>query len=140
MATGDNASNLRCWGACVSGKARCVVEWKDAHAGESVEDVAWSPTEASVLMSCGGDAAVKVWDARHGGGAMLSVQGAHEGDVNSLSWNGAVSYLVASAGDDGVVKVWDLRAFGDGKAVGKFAWHAPAHITSVQWDPHDESS
>ncbi|KAH8043566.1 hypothetical protein JL721_13101 [Aureococcus anophagefferens] len=109
----------------------------------AVEDVAFSPTEPTVLMACGAaSAALRVFDARHGDRPMLALDGAHGADdVNAMSWNGAVAYLVATGGDDGVARVWDLRAFGkDAKPVGLFDYHKGGHVCSVAWDPHDDGA
>ena len=68
----------------------------------SIEDIQWSPTEATVLAvaECGGY--VKIYDTRCDGRAMLS-QKIHENkaDVNVISWNPIVSNLLASGRDDG---------------------------------------
>ena len=95
-----------------SGACAVDVEW--APAPGAVEDVAWSPTEATVLMTCGSAAgALRVLDARTASRAMLTRADAHgAADVNALSWNRSVAYLVATAGDDGCARVWDLRRFG----------------------------
>ena len=63
----------------------------------SVEDVQWSPAEASVLASCSTDHNICIWDARVGqtkpGAKILA---AHDADVNVLSWNRLVNYLLVS--------------------------------------------
>jgi ribosome assembly protein RRB1 len=68
----------------------------------SVEDLQWSPTEATVLASaeCGGY--VRIYDIRCPGKAMISNK-IHSGgaDVNVISWNKLVSNLLATGGDDG---------------------------------------
>lgn len=135
LASGDDSGAIKTWAAPFGAPATA---WR---APAAVEDVAWSPTEETVLVSGGGDRAVRVWDTRHST-HMLEVPDAHSNDINSLSWNNAVSYLLATSGDDGVIKVWDLRTFGgqDIKPVGRFTWHAGHSVTSVQWDPHDESA
>ncbi len=68
----------------------------------SVEDIQWSPTEATVLATaeCGGY--VRIYDIRCPGKAMISNK-VHAGgaDVNVISWNRLVGNLLASGGDDG---------------------------------------
>ena len=68
----------------------------------SVEDLQWSPTEATVLASaeCGGY--VRIYDIRCPGKAMISNK-IHSGgaDVNVISWNKLVGNLLATGGDDG---------------------------------------
>lgn len=68
----------------------------------SVEDLQWSPNEATVLASaeCGGF--VRIYDIRCPNKAMISNKIHGSGaDVNVISWNGMVSNLLASGGDDG---------------------------------------
>ena len=68
----------------------------------SVEDLQWSPNEATVLASaeCGG--IVRIYDVRCPNRAMISNKIHGSGaDVNVISWNRLVSNLLASGGDDG---------------------------------------
>ena len=67
-----------------------------------MEDLQWSPTEATVLASaeCGGY--VRVYDVRCPGKAMISNKiHANGADVNVISWNRLVGNLLATGGDDG---------------------------------------
>ena len=141
LACGGDDGGVAVLDAALDGRGAAVVaHWACPGA---VEDVAFSPTEPTVLMACGAaSAALRVFDARHGDRPMLALDGAHGADdVNAMSWNGAVAYLVATGGDDGVARVWDLRAFGkDAKPVGLFDYHRGGHVCSVAWDPHDESA
>mmetsp|Transcript_13376 Transcript_13376/g.29053 ORF Transcript_13376/g.29053 Transcript_13376/m.29053 type:complete len:418 (+) Transcript_13376:380-1633(+) len=111
----------------------------------SVEDLQWSPTEATVLASaeCGGY--VRIYDVRCPGKAMISNKVHASGaDVNVISWNGLVGNLLASGGDDGSFSVWDLRNFQTPdastppKPLARFQSHR-APITSLEWHPTDES-
>eukprot|EP00578_Thalassiosira_sp_NH16_P025723 CAMPEP_0181082658 /NCGR_PEP_ID=MMETSP1071-20121207/3741_1 /TAXON_ID=35127 /ORGANISM="Thalassiosira sp., Strain NH16" /LENGTH=608 /DNA_ID=CAMNT_0023164263 /DNA_START=40 /DNA_END=1866 /DNA_ORIENTATION=+ len=111
----------------------------------SVEDLQWSPTEATVLASaeCGGY--VRIYDVRCPGKAMISNKVNESGaDVNVISWNGLVGNLLASGGDDGSFSVWDLRNFQTPdpstppKPLARFQSHR-APITSLEWHPTDES-
>ena len=68
----------------------------------SVEDIQWSPTEATVLATaeCGGY--IRIYDIRCPGKAMISNKvHANGADVNVISWNRLVGNLLASGGDDG---------------------------------------
>ena len=68
----------------------------------SVEDLQWSPTEATVLASgeCGGY--IRIYDIRCPNKSMISNKVHESGaDVNVVSWNRLVGNLLASGGDDG---------------------------------------
>ena len=143
LAAGDDRGTvLACSLRSEGGGLDVIAKWTSINK-QSVEDVAWSPSEATVLMAVGSDRAVKVYDTRHATrrDPMLTRPEAHSDDINCLSWNASVSYLVATGGDDGLIQVWDLRAFGTAaKPVGTFDYHKSHSITSLQWDPNDESA
>ena len=115
----------------------------------SVEDIQWSPTEATVFATaeCGGT--IRIFDTRAPHRAMVSqlVHPQSKADVNVLSWNKLVTNLLATGGDDGTLSVWDLRHFAPSGAGGNAPSPKPlarftAHktpITSVEWHPTDES-
>lgn len=71
----------------------------------SIEDIQWSPTEATVFITASSDKSIAVWDIRGKKGPQISVADAHFEDVNVISWNTKVSYLLASGSDDGSFKV-----------------------------------
>ena len=76
----------------------------------SVEDLQWSPAEATVFASCSADQSIRIWDVRvKNRKSALAVTPAHESDVNVISWNKNTSYLLLSGGDEGGIKTWDLR-------------------------------
>ncbi|KAL6307723.1 glutamate-rich WD repeat-containing protein [Sparassis latifolia] len=111
----------------------------------SVEDIQWSPSEATVFASCSADQSVQIWDVRSKGRkSVAGIEQAHESDVNVISWNRATSYLLLSGGDEGGIKVWDLRNVKkqgiapDPTPVATFSWHR-APITSIEWHPTEDS-
>ncbi|KAF9015584.1 glutamate-rich WD repeat containing 1 [Cyathus striatus] len=112
----------------------------------SVEDIQWSPSEATVFASCSADQSIQVWDVRSNGRrGVAGIATAHESDVNVISWNKASTYLLLSGGDEGGIKVWDLRNIkkrgsvdADPSPVVSFTWHK-APITSIEWHPTEDS-
>ncbi len=109
-----------------------------------MEDIQWSPTEATVFASCSVDKSVRVWDIRappHKA-CMITVKDAHASDVNVISWNRTDPFIV-SGGDDGVVNVWDLRELqsktGAGPVPVAIFKHHTKPVTTVEWNPSDSS-
>lgn len=135
LVTGDCSKFIYQWASTESGWNVDKVPFTGHQS--SVEDLQWSPTEASVFASCSADRTVRIWDTRRKNGSMLDVA-AHEDDVNVISWNRNVAYLLASGSDDGSFKIWDLRNFKPNAPVAHFRYHT-APVTSIEWHPTDES-
>jgi ribosome assembly protein RRB1 len=125
----------------------------DHEVEKSVEDLQWSPTEATVFASaeCGG--MIRIFDTRAPHRAMVNhlVHATTKADVNVLSWNKLVTNLIATGGDDGTLSVWDLRHLAaptnsttstntntNNPLLARFSPHKTP-ITSVEWHPTDES-
>jgi len=140
LLTGDNSKNIHLWRPEEIGVTSWAVEQRPFTGHEAaVEDIQWSPSEASVFSSCSTDKTVRIWDIRAppNKACMITVENAHGMDVNVISWNKKEPFIV-SGGDDGVIKVWDLRRLQEKKAVAQFKHHS-GPITSVEWCPQDSS-
>lgn len=141
LLSGDNGGRIHQWEPREGGTWDVKPRPFRGHTA-AVEDVQWAPREAPVFVSCSCDSSVRIWDIRAppGGGAMLSVDHAHPGDVNVISWGGAgrgAGHHVISGGDDGAVRVWDLRVFETGRSAATLKFHS-GPITSLQWCPTEK--
>ncbi|TFJ97299.1 60 kDa SS-A/Ro ribonucleoprotein [Platysternon megacephalum] len=136
LVTGDSNKNIHLWSPKADGTWHVDQRPFTAHTA-SVEDLQWSPTEATVFASCSADGSIRVWDVRAAPGraCMLTASQAHTSDVNVISWNRHEPFLL-SGGDDGALHVWDLRLFQTGTSVATFKQHT-APVTSVEWHPTD---
>ena len=134
LLTGDCNKSIHLWQP-IEGGWNVDQRAYTAHT-KSVEDLQWSPNEATVFASCSCDGTLRIWDIRAAPhkACMLTTQ-AHEVDVNVISWN-ALQPLIASGADDGIIKVWDLRKISNGTCAALFKQHS-APITSVEWHATD---
>ncbi|XP_039284043.1 glutamate-rich WD repeat-containing protein 1 [Nilaparvata lugens] len=137
LATGDCRRNIHVW---KPNEGSWTVDQRPlvGHS-KSVEDLQWSPNESNVLASCSVDKSIRIWDVRESPtqACKLTVEDAHESDVNVISWNKKEPFIV-SGGDDGLLHVWDLRMFQKGKSVAKLKHHQAA-VSTVEWHPSDSS-
>uniref|UniRef100_A0A673GHZ6 Glutamate-rich WD repeat-containing protein 1 n=1 Tax=Sinocyclocheilus rhinocerous TaxID=307959 RepID=A0A673GHZ6_9TELE len=136
LVSGDCKKNIHVWEPQEGGTWKVDQRPFSSHS-KSVEDLQWSPTEASVFASCSGDQSIRIWDIRAPPNSMLSANEAHSSDINVISWNRTEPFIL-SGGDDGLLKVWDLRQFQSGHPVASFKQHS-APVTSVEWNPVDSS-
>lgn len=160
LATGDCDGNIHLWNpSCGSFNDKKVI-WNNSAFNVScayshrvnvskkiklnVEDIQWSPTEATVLAAAGSKGYISIYDTRCHGKPMLNRKLHMNGvDVNVISWNSIATNLLASGGDDGTFSVWDLRTFqtnlnNEIQPVARFTCHKNP-ITSLEWHPTDES-
>jgi ribosome assembly protein RRB1 len=144
--SGDNDGNIHLWKA-KEGTHNYAVTPSYESPSVSIEDLQWSPTEATVFCAAESGGHVAVYDTRAPHRAMLRPCLHPNTDVNVLNWNKLVSNLLATGGDDGTLCVWDLRHFSDGakeasgakpKPLARFSCHQTP-VTSVEWHPTDES-
>lgn len=131
LATGDNNGSIHVWDDNTYKSATPMYKGK-----HSVEDIQWSPTEATVLAGGEGAGLVKIYDTRAPKKSMLSKQVGSDTDVNVLAWSKLVTNLLAAGCDDGTWSVWDLRKMEEPLA--RFISHTTP-ITSMEWHPTDES-
>mmetsp|Transcript_48161 Transcript_48161/g.54572 ORF Transcript_48161/g.54572 Transcript_48161/m.54572 type:complete len:634 (+) Transcript_48161:287-2188(+) len=165
LATGDNDGNIHVWTRNEDGSSYTVSPSYETPPHQnnhntstmiSIEDVQWSPSEATVFAAAESHGHLAIYDTRAPHRAMLRPYLHPNTDVNVLSWNKIVSNLLATGGDDGTLCVWDLRHFGGGGNTGgetksstntgsaaptplaRFTCHQTP-VTSVEWHPTDES-
>ena len=145
LASGDNTGSIHVWEPTDAN----VTDWNidcgyaDGHDGKSVEDIQWSPSEATVFASCGGDGGISVWDTRQKPKPAIRVKAAENCDINVMSWNRLANCMIATGLDDGGLKIWDLRHFDpkgktNPKPVAQFTFHR-GHVSSVDWSPFDSA-
>ena len=87
LASGDCAHKIHVWSGAPGGTWAVDGEAYVGHTA-SVEDLAWSPAEAGVFMSCGCDSTLRVWDVRKKAGSALHVD---EGERRAIRRNSAGS-------------------------------------------------
>lgn len=117
------------------------------HTG-SIEDIQWSPSEASVFASASSDGTVRVWDVRSKSRKPALTMQVSSNDVNVMSWSRQTTHLLATGAEDGEWAVWDLRQWkpsaagasvaGKPTSIASFKYHTE-QITSIEWHPTDDS-
>ncbi|CAG0887137.1 unnamed protein product [Cyprideis torosa] len=142
LLTGDCKGKIHLWRPSEGGSWSVESRPYAAH-GDSVEDIQWSPSEATVFASCSVDKTIRIWDIRAppAKACMITAPNCHEKDVNVISWNPKEPFIV-SGGDGGAIKLWDLREFqkltsassAACSPVATFAHHQ-GPITTVEWHP-----
>jgi ribosome assembly protein RRB1 len=143
LLTGDTAGNIYHTTVSPSGQFTTNSTPFKGHTS-SVEELHWSPSEATVFASASADHTVRIWDTRaRQQKPQLSVTASNT-DVNVLAWSPLTSYLLASGHDDGSFSVWDLRSWQrepkkeKHDPIAAFDFHKE-QITSLEWHPSDDS-
>lgn len=139
LASGDIRGEMYIWKMGDGGMWSIDKQPYKSHSGH-VEDIAWSPTESALLVTCSTDSSIKLWDIRSppSEACVCTVEHAHESDVNVLSWNKHEPILV-SGGDDAALNIWSLKTIQYGEPVARFKHHKGA-ITSVEWCPQETTT
>lgn len=138
FASGDCAGALFVWQPAEDGRWKNAASSTTAGAA-SIEEIQWSPTQASVLITARAGGVVEVWDTRDMRTSKISFQ-ADPSDINVADWNRArqASHLLATGAESGAVAVWDLRRIASADPIQRIALHKKA-ITGVEFAPHNES-
>eukprot|EP00461_Guttulinopsis_vulgaris_P000226 UN00226 len=140
LATGDCRGRIHIHTISADGATYTTSQALSANRpNNSIEDIVWSPAEASVFASVDTTGYLSVW---HEGSktAKLSVK-AHDAEINVMSWNKHTNYLLATGADNGEIKIWDLRYIKKDPVSAVqacYQWHKKA-ITSINWHPHENS-
>lgn len=74
---------------------------------KSIHDLVFAPSESRMLLSCGAEGSIAVWDA-DSGNLDCRLMG-HIGVVSSVAVCPTNSELLATGGEDHTVRLWDLR-------------------------------
>ncbi|CAD5231540.1 unnamed protein product [Bursaphelenchus xylophilus] len=139
LASGDQHKKIFLWSMGEGGQWSVNQRPLTGH-NDSVEDIQWSNTEESLLVSVSVDKSIRLWDIRAPAAqaCVCKVENAHESDINVVGWN-KYDPLIVTGGDDAVVKVWSLKNIQYGQAVARFKHHK-SPITSVEWHPEDSTT
>ena len=71
-------------------------------------NLSWSPSSRFVAVACS-DHSIKIVNCSEDKiEVCASIEGAHEGEVNSLAWSPIDENVLASVGDDGKLKIWRI--------------------------------
>ena len=93
---------------------KSLVSSTEQVSNEHLVTASWNPhiSNSNLIAAGAVDHNLYLIDTRLIGGPKSNVwkiEGAHNGDVNTVKFNPFVPYWLASGGSDGVVKVWDIR-------------------------------
>jgi len=139
LASGDRHKKIFVWQMSEGGKWHVNQRPLTGHT-DSVEDVQWSHTEETLLISTSVDKSIRLWDTRAPAAQsnVCTVENAHDSDINVVSWN-KYDPLLVTGSDDAQLKVWSLRNIQYGQPVARFKHHK-SPITSVEWSPVDSTT
>ena len=116
---------------------------------KSIEDICFSPKEANFIATCSCDGFIRIWDLSQNPPAPVRefhLATENPVDVNCISWNENNSSLLLSGHDNGTFAVWSLAIDPDPAnpaSLEPVFFESDYHhdpITSVEWDPNDETS
>ncbi|OCF60154.1 hypothetical protein L486_02834 [Kwoniella mangroviensis CBS 10435] len=132
-------STVKIW---TSNRTTCLITLPSSKP-QQLYNATFSPHTPNIVMSCGANGFIDIWDLRMGQGIKsptLSISNSPSGsgqmeEVLYCDWNKYDSSLIASASKDGTINVHDLRSAGrqgSAKVVGRHDLAA----RKVFWDPH----
>ncbi|CAG0891446.1 unnamed protein product [Cyprideis torosa] len=124
LLTGDCKGKIHLWRPSEGGSWSVESRPYAAH-GDSVEDIQWSPSEATVFASCSVDKTIRIWDIRAppAKACMITAPNCHEKDVNVISWNPKEPFIKLTSASSAACS-----------PVATFAHHQ-GPITTVEWHP-----
>nr|CAG4719120.1 unnamed protein product [Naegleria fowleri] len=87
---------------------------------DEVFSVSWSPSNETILASCGTDRRVMIWDisrigmeqsqedAEDGPPELLFIHGGHTSKISDFSWNPneGDEWVIASVAEDNILQIW----------------------------------
>lgn len=103
------------------------------HSG-GVNALRFFPESGHLLLSCGNDRTVKIWDCHRNNREQLRVYHGHGKAVKDVSFNGNGSQFL-SASYDRTIKLWDTET---GKFISKFLPPRNSTANSVRFNPEED--
>ena len=99
--------------------------------GGSVEAVAYSPTNSSLLASAGGNHTLKLWDLNENS---VTTLGNHQGTINAIAFSPDGQRIV-SGSDDYTFKLWDVSGQRHLSTLKHITDRAQSQIKSITFSP-----
>eukprot|EP00927_Polykrikos_kofoidii_P077070 TRINITY_DN74061_c0_g1_i1.p1 TRINITY_DN74061_c0_g1~~TRINITY_DN74061_c0_g1_i1.p1 ORF type:complete len:496 (+),score=72.81 TRINITY_DN74061_c0_g1_i1:177-1664(+) len=105
--------------------------WRRVHGGQAVQQVAFHPSDRSLLASVGGDGRLCLLDVRVPAAPTCFIE-AHQGGATAVAFAplGSAPGMLSTGGQDGAVRLWDSRFIA--AAVRQFEGHKGA-VECVAW-------
>jgi len=108
----------------------------------SIEEIQWQPKSSDTFVTGSVYRCLRIWDIRSGTHApIISVQQAHDKDINVMSWSSVDTNFIVTGGDDCALKIWDCRNIQSTNGAAQplaVVKHHTKPITSVEWHPKED--